>query len=192
MSRKVIVTQETRNNLLDIAKAKKVYAEGNILKVIAAPEGDTEFQAYLDECIKRDKDNARRRLKVTKQVQAQNKELKAAEAKNSKLMAELQTALEDACQAREEAERLKDVAYEDLDRLQKKTQFELIGKIVRVALGVIISVGFVVSGMFVTLLLTDHESSIVESTWSNLMGILLTNSFSIVGTIMGVKYATEK
>lgn len=40
--------------------------------------------------------------------------------------------------------------------------------------------------------LLGYDSKIIESTWSNLFGILLTNSFSIVGTIMGVKYATEK
>ena len=81
---------------------------------------------------------------------------------------------------------------EDLDTLQKKSQFELIGKIVKVALAVIITVGFFVTGLFTITLLTNNNSAIVESTWSNLMGILLTNSFSIVGTIMGVKYATEK
>jgi hypothetical protein len=38
----------------------------------------------------------------------------------------------------------------------------------------------------------NYERTIIESTWSNLFGILLTNSFSIIGTIMGVKYATAK
>jgi len=33
------------------------------------------------------------------------------------------------------------------------------------------------------------DAKIIESTWSNLFGILLTNSFSIIGTIMGVKHA---
>jgi hypothetical protein len=36
------------------------------------------------------------------------------------------------------------------------------------------------------------DTQIIGSTWSNMFGILLTNAFSIVGTIMGVKYATDK
>ena len=35
------------------------------------------------------------------------------------------------------------------------------------------------------------DTDIIGSTWSNMFGILLTNSFSIIGTIMGVKYATD-
>ncbi len=37
-----------------------------------------------------------------------------------------------------------------------------------------------------------QESTFLGSTWSNMFSILLTNSFSIIGTIMGVKYASEK
>jgi len=37
----------------------------------------------------------------------------------------------------------------------------------------------------------DKETQIIGSTWSNMFGILLTNAFSIVGTIMGVKYAND-
>jgi hypothetical protein len=43
----------------------------------------------------------------------------------------------------------------------------------------------------VFVLLFGHDSKIIESTWSNLFGILLTNSFSIIGTIMGVKHANS-
>jgi hypothetical protein len=52
-------------------------------------------------------------------------------------------------------------------------------------------VGFVTTGLYVFVLLLGHDSKIIESTWSNLFGILLTNSFSIIGTIMGVKHATK-
>ena len=34
-------------------------------------------------------------------------------------------------------------------------------------------------------------TQLIASTWSNIIGILLTNAFSIIGTIMGVKYASE-
>jgi len=81
---------------------------------------------------------------------------------------------------------------DDLDLLQKRTQFELINIIVKVALVIIISVGIVVSIMYLFAILYGRETQIIGSTWSNLLGILLTNAFSIVGTIMGVKYATDK
>ena len=83
-----------------------------------------------------------------------------------------------------------DDAVEDLETLQKKTQFELVGRIVKVALIVIMSVGLITTLLFAYTLVIGRENPILESTWSNLFGILLTNSFSIVGTIMGVKYAT--
>jgi len=79
-----------------------------------------------------------------------------------------------------------------LDLMQKKKQFQLIGKIVQVALWVILGVGLITTCLFAYTLVSGQENPILESTWSNLFGILLTNSFSIVGTIMGVKYATEK
>jgi hypothetical protein len=46
--------------------------------------------------------------------------------------------------------------------------------------------------MYLFAILYGRETQIIGSTWSNLLGILLTNAFSIVGTIMGVKYATDK
>ena len=94
--------------------------------------------------------------------------------------------------AKSEAEKLRDSAMEDLDSLQKRTQFELMGKIVKVALWVILGVGSMTTVLFAYVLVTGTESSIVESTWSNMFGILLTNSFSIIGTIMGVKYAGKE
>ena len=116
------------------------------------------------------------------------------EAENAK--EELEVALQLAEQSKEEAHKLKseaehakDVAETDLSLLQKKTQTELMGNIVRVALWVIMGVGFVTTALYVFVLLLGHDSKIIESTWSNLFGILLTNSFSIIGTIMGVKHA---
>jgi Asp-tRNA(Asn)/Glu-tRNA(Gln) amidotransferase A subunit family amidase len=94
--------------------------------------------------------------------------------------------------AKAEAVIAKDAALNDLDIAQKRSQFELIGTIVRVALYVIIGVGFTTTAMYVVALLTKADTQIIGSTWSNMFGILLTNAFSIVGTIMGVKYASEK
>ena len=90
------------------------------------------------------------------------------------------------------AETAKQHAENDLDVLQKKTQFELINTIVKVALYVIIGVGLTTTALYTVALFTDQDTHIIGSTWSNMFGILLTNAFSIVGTIMGVKYASEK
>ena len=226
-----------RDELLKLAKEKKIYLEGNILKVLSADAGDTEFIEYLKNCKDRDVSSRRKRLEVTKQVQKQNSELEWAakenkrvnrqlekavtEAVEAKSKAEellitskqhfrnaekrekeqntkLQSALEDAKLAHEEsdslraaAEQAKEVAEADLSILQKKTQTELMGSIVKVALWVIMGVGFVTTALYVFVLLLGHDSKIIESTWSNLFGILLTNSFSIIGTIMGVKHASK-
>lgn len=192
------LTKTDRDLLLKLSKEKKIFLEGNIVKVIKAAEGDKEFKDYLEECRKRDTTARRKRLQVTKQVQEQNKELEKANDENVKLMEELKDSLDEtsklkdaAEQAREVAEQAKDEALEDLEVMQKKTQFELISIIVRLALAVIVGVGVTTSALYAFVLYMGYDSKIIESTWSNLFGILLTNSFSIVGTIMGVKYATE-
>ena len=86
----------------------------------------------------------------------------------------------------------KKIAENDLELMQKKTQFELIGTIVKVALWVILGVGGVTTAMYILALSAGLDTTVIGSTWSNIIGILLTNAFSIVGTIMGVKYASEK
>ena len=99
--------------------------------------------------------------------------------------------MEELKEALTEVEGAKDKALADLDLVQKKSQFELIGQIVRVALWVILGVGGLSTVMYIGALWLDKDTQIIGSTWSNLLGILLTNAFSIVGTIMGVKYASE-
>ena len=193
------VTEEVKKMLLTFAKEKKIYLEGNILKVLTAEEKDKEFIEYLETCKVKDTDARKKRLQVTKQVQKQNKELVAKEKQNDTLMEELKVALEEAKRSeeeaqalREEAEQGKEQGLEDLELMQKKTQFELVGTIVRIALAVIVGVGIVTSVMYGIAIVSNYDTQIIGSTWSNMFGILLTNAFSIVGTIMGVKYATEK
>jgi len=193
------VTPEVKEVLLTLAKEKRIYLEGNILKILKAEEGDSEFQKYLDTCKEKDTTARKKRLTVTKQVQSQNKALVAKQEENDALMEELQTALEEAKNAeweaeklRDEAEKGKEQALEDLELMQKRSQFELIGTIVRVALIVIIGVGITTTVMYGIALMSGQDTQIIGSTWSNMFGILLTNAFSIVGTIMGVKYASEK
>ena len=155
--------------------------EGNILKLLKSDS--KEFLDYIKDAKENDKTNRRKRLEVTRQVQDQNKQLAAKAEENEKLMEDLKQALAKADEAKE-------AAINDLDLLQKKTQFELIGRIVQVALWIIIGVGVLTTVLFMFAMLTGRDTTLLGNTWSNLFGILLTNSFSIIGTIMGVKYAS--
>lgn len=186
------ITEHTRNVLLEVAKKKKIYVEGNFLKLLKAPKGDKEFEEYLTICKDKDSTARKKRLSVTKQVQSQNKELEKAAEENEQLLLDLQVALDEAKEAEREAQKLRDEAVEDLDMLQKRTQFELIGLIVKVALIIIIGVGVTTTLLYSVAMLAGEDTTLLGNAWSNMFGILLTNSFSIIGTIMGVKYATEK
>jgi len=195
----VKVDKSIRDWLLDVQKAKRITLEGNILKLLEADEDDEAFLKYIKDALEKDKESRRRRLDITKQVQEQNKNLLASQEENERMNEELKAALNIAEEekikaeaAKAEAVIAKDAALNDLDIAQKRSQFELIGTIVRVALYVIIGVGFTTTAMYVVALLTKADTQIIGSTWSNMFGILLTNAFSIVGTIMGVKYASEK
>jgi hypothetical protein len=185
------VSKELRDCLLEIQKTKRVSLEGNILKLIEAEEDDDEFKAYLVASIEKDKDSRKKRLEITKQVQERNRELQASEEENLRINENLKVALQEAEEAKIEALQAKDAAINDLDVIQKKSQFELIGTIVKVALVVIMSVGVITTIMYGIAMATGKDTQIIGSTWSNMFGILLTNAFSIVGTIMGVKYASE-
>jgi len=220
------IQKSTRDILLEIAKHKRVYVEGNFLKLIEPEEGDEEFEEYLKLCKEKDSTSRRKRLEVTKQVQKQNSELERAQKENKRVNRQLEKALNEAIDSAEqskkskeeaekakeelevalqlaeqskeeahklkaEAEHAKEVAETDLSLLQKKTQTELMGNIVRVALWVIMGVGLLTTALYVFVMVRGLDAKIIESTWSNLFGILLTNSFSIIGTIMGVKHATK-
>ena len=214
------VDKITRDLLLDIQKLKKVFLEGNILKIIEAEPGDDEFSKYIKDCLDKDQETRRRRLDLTKQVQIHtqdllesqvenerineelketlevielaNKDLLASQIENERINEELKTALEVTELAKKLAEDAKDAALDDLEIVQKKSQTELISTIVKVALYVIMGVGVTTTIMYGIALFSGADTQIIGSTWSNMFGILLTNAFSIVGTIMGVKYASEK
>ena len=179
----MITAKDTVEEALRKAKAKKVYLEGNFVKILSKTL-PADVKEYVEECKLKDKQARRKRLDVTKQVQAQNKELAEAATIKEALVIELQ-------KEKTEAEKLRDEAVEDLDTLQKRTQFELIGLIVRVALIVIVGVGITTTILYTTAIMMDKDTTLLGNAWSNLFGILLTNSFSIIGTIMGVKYATK-
>jgi len=123
--------------------------------------------------------------------EVQNKELNEWKKENLELTEKLQQEMIKSEQARIDAETAKQNAENDLDLLQKKKQTELISTIVRVALYVIIGVGIITTGVYIFTLIMGKDTQVISATWSNIFGILLTNAFSIVGTIMGIKYATE-
>jgi len=182
---KLSLCQEDIKQLIHLSNERNIYLEGNILKVIETE--DESFQEYLKEAAEKDREARKKRLEVTRTVQDQNKELEEKAQENDKLMDDLKLALSDA-------EGAKEAALNDLDLIQKKGQFELIGQIIKVALWVIMSVGLLTTILYIVALFakgSGPDTTLIGNTWSNLLGILLTNSFSIVGTIMGVKYASE-
>jgi hypothetical protein len=185
------IDQSTRDLLLKTAEDRGVYLEGNILKLIKAEPGDEVFAEYLNRSIERDRTIRLKRLEVTKTVQKQNVELVRRGAENAQINEELKEALRIAEIAKSEAVKSREAALIDLDLMQKKSQFELIGSIVKIALGVIISVGVTTTLIYAIALFANKDTQMIGSTWSNMLGILLTNAFSIVGTIMGVKYASN-
>jgi Fe2+ transport system protein B len=179
---KITFCKETKNRLLEIGSEKGIYIEGNILKLIEF-EGDEEVEAYVKKATKLQKEKQRKRLDVTKQVQTQNKQLIIVKEEIQEANSKLEAALTNA-------EHSKESALKDLDILQKKTQFELVTVIVKISLAIIIGVGVFTTALYMFSIYYGKETQLIGNTWSNMFGILLTNAFSIIGTIMGVKYAT--
>jgi PAS domain S-box-containing protein len=107
------------------------------------------------------------------------------------LSKDLQAELDNSKKLKDAIEVEKNAALNDLDVLMKKSQSELIKTIVVVALVVIVGVGLVTTMMYWMAMVTGRDTQIIGSTWSNMFSVLLTNAFSIVGTIMGIKYATQ-
>ena len=214
----VKIDKNTKSQLIELQRTKNISLEGNILKVIDSSD-DPEFEIYVNDSIAKDRESRKKRLEITKQIQLQNKNLTELNSENERINSEIKSALSDMEESKEKiesqnseliewreknesitqelhkalisAEESKKLAEDDLDILQKKTQFELIGTIVRIALFVIIGVGLITTAVYMIALFLGKDTAIIGSTWSNMFGILLTNSFSIIGTIMGVKYAAS-
>jgi len=215
----VKIDDNTKKALIQLAEDRSIFLEGNILKVLDVSD-DPDFEHYVKNASERDKEIRRKRLDITKQIQNQNRELLETQNTNERLMSEIKDALaqaeeskaqmeqqntelmaskeenvrmnEELKEALDTAESAKLHAETDLDLLQKKTQFQLINLIVKVALLVIAGVGITTTALYLAAMFTNKDTQIIGSTWSNMFGILLTNAFSIIGTIMGVKYASDK
>ena len=114
------------------------------------------------------------------------------EKKIEDLSKNLQIELDNSQKLKNAIEIEKDAALNDLDVMMKKSQSELIKIIVKVALAVIVGVGVVTTTLYWMAIITNQDTQIIGSTWSNMFSVLLTNAFSIVGTIMGIKYATQE
>ena len=171
-------SQDAQTSLIELAEQKGVRLEGAILKAIDVECGDIQFIDYIKESIERDQDSRKKRLEIMKELQSKNRVLLDIQDK-------LKSALFDA-------ENAKKVVMQDLELLQKKNQFHMMRRIVNLAIGVVAAVGFVATAVYVFALIKNREVERVGTVWASLTGILLTNSFSILGTIMGVKYAGNK
>jgi len=125
-------------------------------------------------------------------IEYQNKELTEWKEENERISEELRKALSDAELSKKDAITAKETAEYDLDILQKRKETELISNIVKVALMLIVGAGIATTALYITALLTGKDTYIIGPAWSNTLSILITNAFSIIGTIVGVKYASGK
>jgi hypothetical protein len=172
--------KDSRRKRLEITK--KIQIQNNELLTL-----NEENKKMMEDIQSTLKETEEQRVKI----EAQNGELIDWREENEKIQQELQKEMIKSESARIRAEEAKTNAINDLDILQKKNQTELISTIVRVALYIIVGVGFITTGVYVFTLVMGKDTQVISAAWSNIFGILLTNAFSIVGTIMGIKYATE-
>lgn len=173
--------RENRRKRLDITK----HVQSQNISLLKSQEDNSTLLEELKMTLKSVEESKA-------QIESQNNELIEWRNENERINLELKEALSEAESAKMKAEVAKQVAESDLDFLQKKTQFQLMGRIVKVALIIIIGIGISTTALYAVALYTDKDTQTIGSTWSNMLGILLTNAFSIIGTIMGVKYASEK
>lgn len=199
----ITLSDATWDALIKAKSDSGVLLEGKLLKIIDKRGLSEERAAYLEEAVAAGKFKEKQRLDISKEYQKEKAALVAAEQENEGLLKELRDALEEARQeriaadeARAEAESAKELVEADLEFMMQRTQFELMGRIVQVSLVVILGVGVITTVLYASALFgfsrDPADTALLANTWSNMFGILLTNSFSIIGTIMGVKYATEK
>ncbi len=180
---KECIEKDSTNRKKRLEITKQIQKQNS--ELITWKEENTRIQEELVESLK-NTESAMNEVDSAR-IEAESARVEAVQAKEESDKARIEAEI-----AKNEAENAKAIAENDLELAQKKTQFELIGTIVKVALWVIISVGFITTGVFIFSLIMNKDTTIIGSTWSNIVGILLTNAFSIVGTIMGVKYASEK
>jgi len=171
---------EKRRRRLDVTK--KVQEQN--LDLLKSKEITDKVQKELEESL-------RTTTESMEEVKKAKEEAETAKEQADKMRQEAEESKMIALNAKVEIENAKKKVEEDLDILQKRSQNELIGIIVKVSLSVIVGVAFITTAVYLIAMFSGKDTQVVASTWSNIIGILLTNAFSIIGTIMGVKYATE-
>ena len=90
----MISSKDTVKEAILKAKAKKVYIEGNFVKLFS-DTSDPVVKEYIEECKRKDISSRKKRLQITKQVQKQNKELEEAAVIKEALVIELQNRSEE-------------------------------------------------------------------------------------------------
>ncbi len=176
------LTNDTEKRKKRLEMTKQIQKQND--ELVVANQENERILSELQETLKEVEES-----RLTFEVQ--NRELNEWKQDNLRLTEELKIEMVKAEQAKVTAETAKQNAENDLDLLQKRNQTELISTIVRVALYIIVGVGIVTTGVYVFTMIMGKDTQVISAAWSNIFGILLTNAFSIVGTIMGIKYATD-
>ena len=71
-AKKAFLDKEAKKQLIELYEKKGICLEGNIIRMIESTD-DEQFKKYLDDCGNKDKENRKKRLDITKQIQTQNK-----------------------------------------------------------------------------------------------------------------------
>ena len=172
--------KDNRRKRLEVTKkVQSQYSE-----LLKSKEITDKVQKELEESL-------RTTTESMEEVKKAKEEAESAREQAESMRLEAEESKTIALNAKDEIENAKKKVENDLDILQKKSQNELIGIIVKVSLFVIVGVAFITTAVYLIAMFSGKDTQVVASTWSNIIGILLTNAFSIIGTIMGVKYATE-
>ena len=132
----IVFDSKSKKQLIDLFEQKRMGIEGNILKLIDV-EGDEKFAEYIQNSVEKDKDNRKKRLEITKQIQIQNKELteskKELEGSQKSLqesLEQIQASMEEVQSAKDQAEKMRleaEKAKEEADKEKEKEADTSIG-----------------------------------------------------------------
>lgn len=98
MAEKIEFPPELRARLIQLGQSMGLFLEGNLVKLID-PSGDDAFGEYLKSALARDMTIRTKRLKITKQIQEQNKSLTALNDQLISTISELEKARDQAEEA---------------------------------------------------------------------------------------------
>ena len=180
-----MMTRECIEILLEISD-KGVYLEGALLKVISKSNTlrDEDWLEYLELAHDRDDIKSKERVELTQEALNQKTELEKAHKKIKQqyelLKKEKAKVEDDVC-----------TLEKNLKVLREKNQLKIMNNVVNICLRIIIGIGVSCSLILVFMLFFGKQSDLVESTWSQSILLMLSNSFSIIATIQGVKSIKE-